>query len=119
VTTRSSSGYIGPSLRVHGRLSGEGEIHVDGRFEGDVLMDGELRVGESGVVIAAIEIGELEISGHVRGHVVASEAVTVLEGGRLDGDVRAPKVAIEDGGELHGGVDMDFELPIESEGDPE
>jgi cytoskeletal protein CcmA (bactofilin family) len=80
-------------------------------------MEGVLRVGESGVVVAAIEIGELETKGHVRGSVVASEAVSVLEGGRLDGDVRAPKVAIEDGGQLHGGVDMDFELPIEGEGD--
>jgi cytoskeletal protein CcmA (bactofilin family) len=99
-------------------------LDVDGRFEGDVMMEGGLRIGESGVVIASIDVSELEVAGHVKGHVIASSAVSILEGGRLDGDVRAPKVAIEDGGELHGGVDMDFDLPpeslpLESEGDDE
>ena len=117
MTHRSTTGYIGPKLVIRGRLSGAGEIRIDGRVEGDVVVDGVVDVGESGVVMAPIEADRVSVGGRVRGPVLASEEVVVRDGGRLEGDVRAPRVAIDDGGELHGGIDMEFDLdPSEWEG---
>lgn len=110
MTHRSDTGYIGPNLVIHGRLSGEGELYVDGRIEGDLVVEGSVDVGATGVVLAAVEADRVSIGGHVRGPVTAGDEVAVRDGGRLDGDVRAPRVAIEDGGALHGGIDMDFDL---------
>jgi len=115
VTRRSTPGYIGPGLVIRGRLSGEGELQIDGRLEGDLLVQGAVQVGTAGVVLAAVEADRIVVSGHVRGHVAASDEVAVHEGGRIDGDVRAPKVAIDDGGMLHGGIDMEVDLPAELE----
>ena len=103
-------GYIGPKLVIRGRMSGAGDLAIDGKLEGDVSVQGAVEVGTSGVVMAAIEAERVSIGGHVRGPVLASDEVVVREGGRLEGDVRAPRVGIEDGGELHGGIDMDFDL---------
>lgn len=110
MTQRSATGYIGPNLVIHGRLSGRGELYIDGRIEGDLAVEGSVEVGATGVVLAAVEADRVAIGGHVRGPVTAGDEVAVRDGGRLDGDVRAPRVAIEDGGALHGGIEMDFDL---------
>lgn len=70
-----------------------------------------MEIGATGVVMAAIEADRVWVGGHVRGPVTATDEVAVREGGHLSGDVRAPNVAIDDGGALHGGIDMDFDLP--------
>ncbi|MEM9188942.1 MAG: polymer-forming cytoskeletal protein [Myxococcota bacterium] len=111
MTSRSARGYIGPSLVVHGRISGKGDLTVDGRLEGDVAFDGALAVGRDGVLLAAVATDSLDVSGQVRGNVAAAEEVSIRSGGDLHGDVRAPHVAIDDGGRLHGGIDMDVDLP--------
>lgn len=111
MTTRSTNGYIGPNLVIHGRLSGQGEIQIDGRLEGDLEVEGTVSVGPTGVVLAAASADVVEVMGHVRGNVVATTEVAVRDGGRIDGDVRAPRVGIDDGGSLVGGIEMDFELP--------
>ncbi len=95
---------------IRGRLSGRGELQIDGRLEGDLSVEGSVDIGASGVVMAAIEADRVSVGGHVRGPVTATDEVAVREGGHLEGDVRAPHVAIDDGGALHGGIDMDFDL---------
>ena len=111
MTSRSTHGYIGPNLVVHGRLSGKGLMSVDGRLEGDVEMQGELNIGNHGTVIAAVSADVVQVAGRLRGNVRASSEVLVREGGLIEGDVSAPRVGIDDGGGLHGGIQMDFELP--------
>jgi cytoskeletal protein CcmA (bactofilin family) len=96
---------------IHGRLTGQGELAIDGRVEGDLQVEGEIHLGSSGVVLAAVEADVVTVAGHLRGNVVATTEVAVRDGGRIEGDVRAPRVAIDDGGALHGGIEMDFDLP--------
>jgi len=108
---RPTGGLFGPSFVVRGRLTGHGDLAVDGRFEGDIAVAGDITVGAEGSITAGCEVASLVVEGHVRGNVVATSAVTVRAGGRIDGDVRAPRVAIEDGATLHGGIEMDFEIP--------
>ncbi len=110
VTTRSKAGYIGPNLVIHGRLSGRGEIVVDGLLEGDVTVEGVVKVGAVGTIKAAVEADVVDVAGVLKGAVTGMEEVAVREGGTIDGDVRAPRVAIDDGGALHGGIQMDFEI---------
>lgn len=118
MTSRSKAGYIGANLVIHGRLSGRGEITVDGRFEGDVAVEGTVKVGTTGVVLAAVEAEVVEVAGHLKGRVTSTDEVMVRDGGTIDGDVHAPRVSIDDGGVLHGGIQMDFDLPDAlSEGD--
>lgn len=109
-------GYFGPGLVVRGKLTGEGDLTIDGRFEGGLELTGDVHIGEHSVVNAPVRAGALTVSGDVKGDVVAAGAVAVRDGGRIVGDVRAQRVSIDDGGALHGGVEMDFELPDGLEG---
>lgn len=106
------AGYVGPGLMIRGRLSGEGDVIVDGSFEGEMTLDGRVAVGPAGRIKAPVSAGLVTIEGRLDGDVTAGEVI-VREGGRLHGDVRASRVGLEDGGAIHGTVTMDFDLPAD------
>lgn len=109
--TRADGGYFGAGLVVRGLLSGAGDLGIDGRFEGTASIVGHLAVGTSGTVVASVRATAVTVAGELRGDVVADGAVAVREGGLVTGDVRAARIAIDDGGALHGEIAMDFALP--------
>lgn len=110
MTARRLDGTIGPDLVVHGKLDGKSDLRIDGVFEGEIDVEGTIAVGPEGSVTAPLTVGDLEVEGEVRGPVTARDGVTIRAGGRLVGDVRARRIAIDDGGSLQGGIDMDFDL---------
>jgi cytoskeletal protein CcmA (bactofilin family) len=105
---RRAEGSIGPDLVVHGKLDGKSDLRIDGVFEGELHIEGELVVGPDASVIAPLEVGSLTVEGEVRGDVAAQGSVAVRAGGRLIGDVRARRISIDDGAALQGGIEMDF-----------
>lgn len=113
MTDTSARGYIGASLVVRGRLEGEGELEIDGKLEGDLNIAGEISIGKTGELLAPVEAERVVVAGLIRGDVRATESVRIRAGGRLEGDVHALRVSLEDGGALIGAIDMDFELPPE------
>lgn len=113
MSSRRLDGTIGPDLLVRGKLDGKSDLRIEGSFEGEIDVDGTVSVGPEGSIRAAVRVAVLEVEGEVHGDVIASGSVLVRPGGRLVGDVRARQVAIDDGGSLQGGIDMDFDLPEE------
>ena len=111
MTSRRLDGSIGPDLVVHGKLDGKSDLRIEGIFEGEIDVEGVVSIGPEGTVRGPVRVGSLELEGELHGDVSASGAVGVRSGGRLLGDVRARQVAIDDGGSLHGGIEMEFELP--------
>lgn len=97
---------IGPHTRVQGELLGDEDVLVEGRVEGRVLLAREFRVAPGGVVVADVHAGTVVIAGEVIGDVSATERVEILPSGSLEGNIRAPKVAVGEGARFRGSVDM-------------
>lgn len=111
MTSRRLDGTIGADLVVRGTLDGKSDLRIDGTFEGEIEVDGTISIGPDGAVHAPMRVDSLEIEGEARGDVVAGGGVIIRAGGRLLGDVRARRIAIDDGGSLQGGIEMEFDLP--------
>ena len=116
MSSRRLDGTIGPDLVVHGKLEGKSDLRIEGTFEGEIDVDGTVSIGPDGTVRGPARVGSLEVEGELHGDADASGSVAVRAGGRLTGDVRARQVAIDDGGSLQGGIDMDFEVPGRARG---
>jgi cytoskeletal protein CcmA (bactofilin family) len=97
---------IGPHVRIKGELAGDEDVLVEGRVEGRVRLAHEFRVAASGVVVADVAAGTVVIAGQVTGNVTATGRVEILPSGSLEGNIRAPKVAVGDGARFKGSVDM-------------
>jgi len=105
--SRGRAANIGGSLFIKGEVSGSEDLTVEGHIEGKIdLKDHHLAIAQSGRVSAEIHAKTVTVHGEVTGNVHADEKVEIAEGGRLVGDLCAPRVAISDGAQFRGSVDM-------------
>jgi len=98
---------IGGSIVIDGEVTGEEALVIQGTVKGRISLQEQLVVEESGVVEADIETQNVDVSGKVTGNILASEKVEISSGGRMVGDIKAPRILIADGAIFKGNVDMD------------
>ncbi len=97
---------IGPSILISGKLTGDEDLTVRGRVEGELTLSKTLIVEPSGIVKANVAVKNAIVSGVVVGNINATESVELTKEGRMVGDIRAPRVIIVDGASFRGRVDM-------------
>lgn len=105
----SSSGdatVIGPSILINGKLTGDEDLTVRGRVEGELNLSKTLIVETSGIVKANVSVRNAIVSGVVVGNITATESVELTREGRMVGDINSPRVIIVDGASFRGHVDM-------------
>jgi len=98
---------IGKSIVFKGELSGDEDLQIDGRVEGNVSLPGnELTIGANAHVDAEIHAKAVQVIGKVSGNVIATERVEVHSTGQVKGDIRAPKLLIQEGAVVNGSIQM-------------
>ncbi|HXT52848.1 MAG TPA: polymer-forming cytoskeletal protein [Thermoanaerobaculia bacterium] len=108
VPAPSSPARLGPSLALEGKLSGEEDLLVEGRFRGEIQVPAhQVTVGSDGRVEGEVRASAIVVEGEVRGNLTASQQVLVRASGRVHGDIRAPRVALDQGCRFKGAIDME------------
>ena len=98
---------LGQSIVFKGDLSGDEDLEIEGRVEGQVkLPNHQLTVGAHGRVTAQIEAKNVIVVGRVAGDVVATERVEIQASGIVDGDIHAPRLLIQEGAVVNGKIEM-------------
>ena len=98
---------IGSSITVRGDVSGDEDLLIQGRVEGSVdLKQQSVTVGREGRVKANITGRVVIVEGEVEGDLHADEQVVLRSTARVQGDITASRVVLEDGARFRGGVDM-------------
>jgi len=98
---------IGGGMELEGELKARGDLRIEGRVKGSIRTEGEVVVAREGLVDGDIEAAEIHVGGHVSGTITASGAARFMEGCRVDAEVRAPVVSIEEGGTVNGRLVME------------
>ncbi len=98
---------IGKSIIFKGELTGDEDLEIDGNVEGDIkLPNHELTVGAHGKVKAEITAKCVQVVGHVSGNIVATERVEIQASGVVEGDIRAPRLLVQEGAVVNGAIEM-------------
>jgi cytoskeletal protein CcmA (bactofilin family) len=98
--------YMGEDTIFSGSLGFEGTVRIDGKFEGQVITEDTLIIGETGHLKAEISAGTVICMGRVEGTVAASKKVEIHSTSKVLGNVKSPAIYIELGGVLDGSCDM-------------
>ncbi len=100
------NGFLDRGSQLDGQLRFDASFRIDGKFTGNVVSDGDLMVGEGGELEGELAIGQLFVSGTVRGNVRAARRVQIAPGGKIFADVNTPSLVIEDGAVFEGRCTM-------------
>jgi len=95
---------LGARLTFRGEVSGEGDFHIGGRFEGDIAVSGRVVVATGAEVDANISALAIVIGGTVRGNLSASTRVEILPTGVLTGSLKTGSFSAADGASVKGEV---------------
>lgn len=99
--------HIGKSISIKGDLSGDEDLVIEGDVEGRVeLPNNQVTIGADGRVRADVHAQAVVVVGRVTGNVTGLERVEVQDSGVVDGDLKAPRLAVQEGAQLNGTVQM-------------
>lgn len=88
---------IGEGSEFRGEFKVKDLIRIDGYFKGNIITEGKVLVGKTGVVETNIDAGTVVVGGEVRGNINADKRVVLLSTCRLYGDIVTGSLVIEEG----------------------
>jgi cytoskeletal protein CcmA (bactofilin family) len=89
-----------------GTLKGDGNVRIDSSFEGEIVIDGELFVGQDGRINANIKAKKVSVFGEIRGNIEATEGLVIHNSGKVFGDVKVGILFVDEGAVLEGKSEM-------------
>ena len=104
--TRTTA-MIGENVLISGQIFAKEDLVIDGQIDGTIeLLENKVTIGKSARVKATIKAREVVIHGTVHGNVEASDKIDLRRDAHLVGDIRAARIAIEDGAIFKGSIDV-------------
>jgi cytoskeletal protein CcmA (bactofilin family) len=94
--------FLGSDVTITGNIGGDGNLHIDGRVDGDVQC-GQLIIGQSGQVNGNVTADQAKIAGSING-TVSAQTLTIEASARITGDLSYDSVSVETGAQVEGRV---------------
>ncbi len=95
---------IGRGVSIKGELQFERLIRIDGTFEGNLVSDGKLIVGPSGIVKSNIILTEAIVEGRVEGNLLVKGRLELRGEAQVKGDITAKSLSVDEGVSIIGEV---------------
>ncbi|MEM1081406.1 MAG: polymer-forming cytoskeletal protein [Pseudomonadota bacterium] len=95
------STIIAAITELDGRFTLADNLHIDGQVEGDIRSTADITLGEQGRFTGTIEARRVYVSGQINGNVKA-QRVEIINGGSMQGDLLVSDLVIEPGGRFCG-----------------
>ena len=100
-----SESVLGSGLTIEGKIEGDGNVRVAGRFKGQVNVKGELTVEPGASIEGALHADTVHVGGEVQGQIQADSRVEVKGTGSLIGDLKAGILTVAAGAKMRGKVE--------------
>lgn len=103
-----NAAVIGRSIQINGDLRGGEDLRIEGDVSGTVeLRNSALTIGKEGKVKADVYAKSIAVDGETKGDLCATDRVSIHVNARVQGNIIAPKVSIEEGAHFKGSIEMD------------
>ena len=107
VNTGDLNALLGRGSEFEGKLTFEGTVRIDGKFNGTIVTNDVLVVGEGAKVSAEISCGTVIVHGEIIGNVKAKTSVELHQPAKMKGNIETPSLMIEKGVTFEGQCKMD------------
>lgn len=93
---------LGANTSFNGTIKSDGNLRIDGIYQGHIETAGNLIIGPSAKVMADVVANFVQVLGAVKGNVTAQGRLEILSTGRVWGDIHVGALLIDDGGVFRG-----------------
>jgi cytoskeletal protein CcmA (bactofilin family) len=114
-----ASACVSQGIKIKGEVNGDEDLFVDGQIEGKITLGkAVMTIGPNANIKADVTAREVVVRGRVQGKLTGAERIQIWHTARIDGDLKADRIAIEEGAELHGNIEVGkltngaFDMPV-------
>lgn len=97
---------VSTNMRIEGELKSGGNIKIDGIISGKVQTSADLLIGSNAQIDADLIATNAIIAGTVKGNVTIKNALTILETGKIIGNISCTSLGIREGAYFTGNCRM-------------
>ena len=108
---------IGAGVVIHGDLTSEADVIIDGILEGTITTQGNLTIGVNARIKAKVAGHNVTVAGRLVGPITAEGEALIRETGQVEGDITSAGLSIIPGGVFVGSNRM--QVPAELGAIPE
>ena len=105
--TGDLNALLGRGSEFEGKLTFEGTVRIDGKFNGTIVTNDILVVGEGAKIQAEITCGTIIVHGEVTGNIRAKSSIELHHPAKMRGNVETPSLMIEKGVLFEGQAKME------------
>jgi cytoskeletal protein CcmA (bactofilin family) len=98
---------VGAGAKLEGTIVSAGSLRVDGHVKGTIQADGDVMLSPQSSVEADIRAENVSVAGRFHGSVIVKGRAELARGGRIDGNITAKSLVIQEGGVFNGQSIMD------------
>ena len=98
---------LGKGSEFEGKLTFEGQVRIDGKFNGQIFTKDTLVIGDGARVQAEINAGTVIINGNVEGNIRATQMIELHTPGRVKGNLETPALSMDKGVIFEGSCKME------------
>ncbi len=96
-TGSNSQSIITADAEVTGNIKTNGSLQIDGKVEGDVACGHDVVVGKTGSIKGNTTVNSIVVEGTIEGNITARERIELKSSTRMTGDMKAKRLAVEEG----------------------
>jgi cytoskeletal protein CcmA (bactofilin family) len=93
---------ISNGVKIDGNLESNGNVRIDGTIIGNIIVNGNLTLGDLGKLNGDVKAKNITMSGHVVGKITAEEKLKLEPKSVLKGDLITKFLIIEEGAFFEG-----------------
>jgi cytoskeletal protein CcmA (bactofilin family) len=109
----------GDSAKIEGKLIVSKSIEIDCEIHGELEVDGQIIILQSGYVNADVKTIDATINGVYEGNMEATGNVQITQTGKVNGNIKTDSLIIEKGGVFSGNVTRISNVNFEKKNDIE
>jgi cytoskeletal protein CcmA (bactofilin family) len=100
---------LASDLTIEGKIIGSGHVRIAGRFKGDVHVEGNVTLDTGAHLEGQVKAQVVVVGGELIGNIDNAKRVELLEGGVINGDVKAGSLTVAAGSRMRGQVEFGWD----------
>lgn len=94
---KTAKTMIAEDVEITGNVKSATHIQFDGKLNGDLNCAGVATLGKTAAIKGNVNADSVTIAGNVVGNVVAKDRIEMKSTAKVQGDIRAKRLTVEDG----------------------